>query len=118
MNRKSTHIPEPVAQLQRQLDQFRSTQSTRTKLPQPLWQEAAELARQHGVYAVAHPVRLGDRGMKRRVGGARRPRRKGNRPAFVELVAPRPATRDECVSEFAASRGGKMRIQWKASASP
>ena len=34
MNRKSIlSIPEPIAQLQRQLDQFRSTQSRRTKLP-------------------------------------------------------------------------------------
>jgi hypothetical protein len=33
VNRKSTlSIPEPIAELQRQLDQFRSTQSRRTKL--------------------------------------------------------------------------------------
>ena len=61
MNRKGTlTIPEPIAQLQRQLDQFRSTQSRRTKLPESLWQAAVELARQHGVYAVAHPLRGGD----------------------------------------------------------
>ena len=60
MNRKSTlPIPEPIAQLQRQLDQFRSTQPRRTKLPDSLWQAAVELARQHGVYPVAHPLRLG-----------------------------------------------------------
>ena len=59
MNRKDTQpIPEPILQLQRQLDQFRSTQSQRTKLPEPLWQAAVELARQHGVYHVAHPLRL------------------------------------------------------------
>jgi len=35
MNRKSTPaIPEPIAELQRQLDQFRSTQQRRTKLPE------------------------------------------------------------------------------------
>ena len=34
MNRKSTPaIPEPIAELQRQLDQFRNTQPRRTKLP-------------------------------------------------------------------------------------
>lgn len=33
MNRKSTPVPEPITQLQRQLDQFRSTQPRRTKLP-------------------------------------------------------------------------------------
>src|SRR5438270_855514 len=55
MKRENTPIPEPVAQLQRQLEQFRSTQPRRTKLPESLWQAAVELARQHGVYPVAHP---------------------------------------------------------------
>jgi hypothetical protein len=50
VNRKSTPIPEPIAQLQRQLEQFRGTQSRRTKLPEPLWQAAVELARQYGVF--------------------------------------------------------------------
>jgi len=31
-------IPEAIVQLQRQLDQFRSTQPRRTKLPESLWQ--------------------------------------------------------------------------------
>jgi len=43
-DRKSTlAIPEPIVQLQRQLDQFRSTQPRRTKLPESLWQAAVEL---------------------------------------------------------------------------
>jgi hypothetical protein len=59
VNRKQTGpIPEAIAQLQRQFDQFRSTQPRRTKLPEPLWQAAVELAREHGVYPVAHPLRL------------------------------------------------------------
>src|ERR1035438_9295079 len=66
-------MPEPIAQLQRRLDQFRSTQSRRTKLPESLWQAAVELARQHGVYAVAHPLRLDYMGLKKRLGGAPRP---------------------------------------------
>ncbi len=45
MNRKSAApIPEAIAQLQREFDQFRSTRSRRTKLPEPLWQAAVELA--------------------------------------------------------------------------
>jgi hypothetical protein len=118
MNRKSTPIPEPIAQLQRQLDQFRSTQSIRTKLPEPLWQAAVELARQHGVYAVAHPLRLDYMGLKKRLGGSPRPRPKTTKPAFVELVARPAAVPDECVIEFESSRGSKMRIQWKAVAPP
>jgi hypothetical protein len=34
------------------LDQFRSTRPHRTKLPEPLWEAAVELARQHGLYSV------------------------------------------------------------------
>ena len=111
MNRKSTPIPEPIAQLQRQLDQFRSTQPRRTKLPESLWQAAVELARQHGVYSVAHPLRLDYVGLKKRLGGVAILRRKATKPAFVELIAPQ----EECVIEFEAPSGNKMRVQWKAS---
>ena len=85
MNHKSTlSIPEPIAQLHRHLDHFRSTQSRRTKLPDSLWQAAAELARQHGAYAVARPLRLSYRRLKKRLGGFPILRRKPAKPAFVE----------------------------------
>jgi hypothetical protein len=45
-------------QLQRQLEEFRSTRQHRTKLPETLWQAAVELAREHGLHRVAHPLRL------------------------------------------------------------
>ena len=65
MNRKSpSPIPEAISQLQRQLDHFRSAQPRRTKLPESLWQAAVELARQHGVYSVAHPLRLDYMGLR------------------------------------------------------
>jgi len=105
-------IPEAILQLQRQLDQFRSTQPRRTKLPESLWQAAVELARQHGIYPVAHPLRLDYMGLKKRLGGIPVLRRKATKPAFVELIAPQ----EECVIEFEAPSGNKMRVQWKASA--
>jgi hypothetical protein len=93
------------------LDQFRSTQPRRTKLPESLWQAAVELARQYGVYPVAHPLRLDYMGLKKRLGGVPIIRRKATKPAFVELITPQ----EECVIEFESPRGNKMRIQWKAS---
>ena len=114
MNQKSTlPIPEPILQLQRQLDQFRSTQPRRTKLPESLWQAAVELARQHGVYPVAHPLRLDYMGLKKRLGGVPS-QSKATKPAFVELIAPHATPLEECVIEFDAPSGSKMRIQWKA----
>ena len=119
MNSKSTTpIPGPIEQLQRQLDEFRSTQPHRTKLPETLWQAAVELARQHGVYSVAHPLRLDYMGLKKRLDGVPSSRKKAAKPAFVELIADHPATMADCVIEFESSIGSKMRIQWKASTAP
>src|SRR5208282_5356348 len=92
--------PEPIMQLQRQLDQFRSTQPRRTKLPESLWQAAVELARRHGVYSVAQPLRLDYMGLKKRLGEPSSQRRETSRAAFVELITPHPATLEECIIEF------------------
>jgi hypothetical protein len=121
MNRKSTApIPEAITQLQRQLDQFRSTRPARTKLPEPVWQAAVELARQHGVYAVAHPLRLDYTRLKQRLNGipSRSRKAKAAKPAFVELIGSGAATLPECVIEFESAGGGKMRVQWKAAVPP
>ncbi len=113
MDRESKAIPEAIAQLQRQLEQFRNTHAPRTKLPQSIWQAAVELARQHGVNSVAHPLRLDYAGLRRRLGGTAGIRRTRAKPAFVELVAAVPSRPEECVIELESSGGSKMRIQWK-----
>lgn len=119
MNRKSTPpMPEAIAQLQRQLDEFRNTQPQRTKLPEPLWQAAVGLARQHGIYSVAHPLRLDYMGLKRRLGGVPAPRRKASKPTFVELAAPQVVPLAEYAIDFEYPSGRKMRVQWKTSAPP
>jgi hypothetical protein len=111
-------IPEPIAQLQRQFEHFRSTRPQRRRLPEELWDAAVELARQHGLYSVAHPLRLDYVQLKKRLGGVSELRKKAAKPTFVELVAAHPATMSECVIEFESSIGSKMRIQWKGSSTP
>jgi len=94
-----------------------AAQPHRTKLPETLWQAAVELARQHGVYSVAHPLRLDYMGLKKRLDGVPGSEKKVAKPAFVELIAAHPAAA-ECVIEFESSVGSKMRIQWKGSLTP
>jgi hypothetical protein len=118
MRRKNKQVPEPIAEVQRQLEQFRSTHPPRTKLPESIWQLAVELARQYGVYPVAHPLRLDYMGLKRRLGRSSGRRQRAKPPAFVELVASPVAKLDECVIECESSRGAKMRIQWRAAVPP
>jgi hypothetical protein len=111
-------IPESVAQLQLQLEQIRSTQPRAKRLPDSVWQAAVELAREHGVYSVAHHLRLDYSGLKRRLGGVSHRRRKARKPTFVELMAPPSAMQGECLIEFESLRGDKVRIQWKAAVPP
>jgi hypothetical protein len=117
MTQHQNAIPEPIAQLQQQLTQWRSTNQPRTRLPETFWNAAVELARQYGIYRTAHSLRLDYVGLKERLlGSGTRPRkqaRKSPKPAFVELLAPQTAKPDECVIEFESARGNKMRIQWK-----
>ena len=119
MSRKGTRsIAEPIAQLQRELDEYPRMQPRRAKLPESIWEGAAELARAHGVYAVAQALRLDYMGLKKRLGevASRRPGR--SKPVFVELIAPRPAAGEECLIEFESTRGGKMSIHWSVRVAP
>jgi hypothetical protein len=111
-------IPEPIAQLQLQLNEIRSTRPRGRKLPDSVWQAAVELAREHGVYSVARHLRLDYGGLKKRLGGVSHRRRKARKPAFVELMVPPSAMLGECLIEFESLHGGKVRIQWKAAAPP
>jgi hypothetical protein len=117
-SKTASPLPEPIVQLQRQFDQFRSARSRRTKLPEPLWEAAVELARQHGLYSVAHPLRLDYVQLKKRLSGATNLGNKTAKPAFVELIAAHAASVADCVIEFESSAGSKMRIQWKGSSTP
>jgi hypothetical protein len=122
VNRQSkSPTPEPILQLQRQLEDFRSSQPGRVKLPGSLWQAAVELARQYGIYPVAHPLRLDYMGLKKRLGEVPAPHhRKAAVPAFVEVVTAQPAApaQEACVIEFESAHGAKMRIHWKSCTAP
>jgi hypothetical protein len=90
----------------------------RAKLPESIWDAAAELAREHGVYAVAQPLRLDYVGLKKRLGKVAAGRPDRSKPVFVEFIAPPPAACEECVIELESTRGGKMRIHWPVSTAP
>src|SRR5215471_7583350 len=62
MTRHQGPIPEPIAQLQQQLNQWRSTNRPRTRLPEPFWSAPEELARHYGIYQTAHAPAAGLRG--------------------------------------------------------
>ena len=115
--RVSQKVPEAIIQLQTQLDQWRSTQKVRTKLPESFWEAAVNLAKEYGLFRTAGPLRLDYMRLKKRLEGSTGARRKHPPEAFVELVA-HPADLQECVIEFESAGRAKMRIQWKSVAPP
>jgi hypothetical protein len=115
---KQTPVSESITELQAQLEQFRSTHPPRTRLPQSVWQSAAELARCHGIYVVAHSLRLDYCTLKRQVSvspesSARRPQ-----PKFVELIGGARERVDEYLIDFECARGRKLRIHCKTNTPP
>ena len=117
-HRLSRKIPEPIAQLRQELEQFRATSPVRTRLPEPLWESAVNLARQYGIWQTAKALRLDYMCLKKRLGGGELPRVKLAKPSFVELVSPLLVTTGECVIEFESTSGARVRIQWKSSTPP
>ena len=114
--RRAAKIPEAILHLQQELDQWRSAQKGRTKLPESYWQAAVDMAKQYGVFRTAQPLRLDYTRLKQRLSGAA-PQRKRPGPAFVELVRP-SAEMEGCVIEFESARGAKMRVQWRSNIPP
>ena len=121
MSQRTDPVPESITQLQAELEQFRSTHPRRARLPQSMWQSAAELAQSHGIYVVARSLRLDYSTLKKRVNGSAEPsagRRKKSPPGFVEWIGAVPARVDEYVIEFDSARGPKMRIHCKTATPP
>jgi hypothetical protein len=121
MPKQDTPVPALITELQAQLEQFRSTHPQRTRLPQSVWKSAAELARCHGLYAVAHPLRLDYNRLKKHVSGfpaPSQPRRKKTQTRFVELIGDARERVDEYVIEFDSARGPKLRIHCKTATPP
>jgi len=115
--RRLDEVPEAIAQLQVRLDQWRSAQKGRTKLPESFWLAATDLAKQYGVFRTAHTLRLDYTRLKKRLDESVDPRLKPPQAAFVELMS-HPAGLQECVIEFESAGQAKMRIQWKSSVPP
>ena len=104
-----------MQQVAQQFEQWRSSHSGRRPIPQELWNRAADLARQHGVFRTAKLLRLDFNKLKREMGPAQTPV-PCPPPTFVEFLAPQPSGCD-CVIQLEGPRG-KMRIEWKGATPP
>ena len=134
-------IPHDMQRLYRRFERWRSAHTGRLPIPERLWTAAAELAREQGVFATAKAlhleygklkqladaavpaskgrvaktpiaVRQTQGGIRHRATLPRRTRSQPRPPAFVELLAPRPGSSQECRVELEGPRG-RMRVEFK-----
>src|ERR1700747_2933939 len=93
-------------QLRRRFEECRSTRTSRGRLPEPLWKQAAELARHYGLNPTAQALRLDYNQLKKRMGTRDRAKRTKKEviPEFVELIGPGPSMTTECQVEVESER--------------
>ena len=100
-------------------EEWRSSRSRKSSIPDELWKLAITAARRQGVNRTAQQLRLDAGKLKRLLVAADQGTSKARRqPRFVELIAPATVASPECVIEFEAATGSKMRIHWKTAAAP
>jgi hypothetical protein len=114
-----------LEELRKRFEEFRNQHETRTRLPEELWRAAAEIAERRGMNLVCRCLRLDANSLKKWMGrGVSGPRRKYTRrkraavappAAFVELLTPASRVAASCIIEVESQRGGKLRLELKAS---
>jgi hypothetical protein len=115
MAQEAIQGPADLEQLRQQLTEFRHSQPIRSRLPEPLWAAATELATCYGVHRIARELHLDYTGLKKRVQQRERPKQKravSATPTFVELVGPTTAVTGYRVEVESAH--GKLRLDLPA----
>ena len=112
---QKTRLPGIVIDVRRRLDAWRKSRPKWGPIPAPLWKEAADLARIHGINPIAKALRLDYYSLKRQM-KAVSPTPAGAKSiahqAFVEVaLAPSSPTPAECVVELERSDGARMRVR-------
>lgn len=97
-----------LERLAAELDEWRSGQGRRRRIPEPFWSRAAELANELGVTKVSNTLRLSFDGLKRRM-LAPPVDTAAEGPAFLEwLIAPQAT---HCLFKVESSDGGRMQAE-------
>ena len=111
MPQQPTPTHPDLVELSQRLEQWRSEQPTRSRLPESIWSAAAELAKRHGLHRTTKTLRLDYTGLKKRMPSAAQ---SAVAPPqhFLELLAPAAAVPAECVVEWESARG-RMRVAMK-----
>ena len=102
-------LPKDLAQGRRRFQAWRERRQGARRIPQPLWDLAVRLVRQHGLSRTATALGLDYYSLKKRVEAAA-PEPPSRSPAFVELPAP-VVVGKQALFELDNGAGATMRVQ-------
>ena len=112
--RKQSGIPAEVNAVRSHIEHWRRTRKKRSSMPEDLWDAAASVAREHGVYAVARDMGLNYENLKKRVkgiSGDRRKEKRGDSSGFVELAGSQLIGTPGVVVELTDGNGAKLTMR-------
>jgi hypothetical protein len=115
-----------IDHVRQRLARWRRTRQKGSRIPEPLWKAAVQVARSYGLNPTARALRLDYYDLQKRLEAAADPDPVGTSSlaSFVELVAaggptgPAPSPVPECLVELESPRGGKLRIALKGTPVP
>ena len=114
MAHEKTAVPDDLLQLSQRLEEWRRANPPRTRLPEPIWEAAVEMAQRHGLHCTTKALRLDYMRLKKRLSASTQAPR-STPPAFLELLASPTTGPVECVVEL-ESAGDRMRVTMKGAA--
>ena len=100
-----------------QFEAWRKRRRCRSRIPEALWQAAADLCREHSICEVSQTLRLNYNDLKHRVQRSRDRGlaigQQGPDLGFVKLDLGTPMVPSECLVEMEAPNGAKMRMSFR-----
>lgn len=110
-------LPAGLVRARARFQSWRRTRKPKSRIPEPLWASAVQLASAHGLHCTARALKLDYYSLKKRVEASRareasQARKAAKGPAFIELPAAGTAGR-ECVIEFEDGTGVSLRVHLK-----
>src|ERR671933_292000 len=105
MSQGKASVPEAFLEAHKRLEEWRSTNQPRRRLPESIWQQAVELAQRHGVNCTARVLRLDYGQLKKRLP----PALAQQAPNFIEIIAAN-GTSTRCLIEVESAHG-KLRVE-------
>jgi hypothetical protein len=120
--RRESGIPAPLENVRQCFEQWRQSRAIRTRIPEPLWAAAVEMAKEYGVNLTAKTLRVDYYRLKKRLQPEAVPSTDAagdpSTGTFLELAVPVASHSGECVVELEDGFGAKMRIHLKDVAVP